>query len=71
LIDPRSGRPSASRWLEVTVAAGSCLAADVAAKAALLLSSDGPQWLEHQGLAGRFVGPGEKVETECWRASLS
>jgi thiamine biosynthesis lipoprotein len=71
LIDPRTGRPSTSRWLEVTVAAGSCLAADVAAKAAFLLSSDGPRWLEDQGLAGRFVGVGETVETERWRASLS
>ncbi len=42
LIDPRTGRPARSRWDEVTVAAGSCVAADVAAKAAFLLSKDGP-----------------------------
>jgi thiamine biosynthesis lipoprotein len=39
----------------VTVAAGSCLAADIAAKAALLLGDAGPAWLDGRALAGRFV----------------
>jgi FAD:protein FMN transferase len=70
LIDPRTGRPSDSRWDEVTVAAGSCLAADVAAKAAFLLSDDGPAWLDDRGLAGRF-GEGEVfVENRSWSESL-
>jgi thiamine biosynthesis lipoprotein len=55
LIDPRSGAPAASPWRDVTVAAPTCLRADVAAKAALILGFDGPWWLERQGLAGRFV----------------
>jgi len=55
LIDPRTGRPTTSRWRDVSVAAPSCLAADVAAKAALLLGGDGPDWLDERGLAGRFV----------------
>ena len=42
LIDPSTGRPARVPWLHVTVAAGSCLAADVAAKAALLLGPAGP-----------------------------
>jgi thiamine biosynthesis lipoprotein len=66
LIDPRTGRPSRSRWLEVSVAAGSCLAADVAAKAAFLLSDDGPGWLDERGLPGRFVGDGELVVNRAW-----
>ena len=55
LIDPAIGRPAASRWEQVTVAAGSCLAADVAAKAAFLRSEEGPDWLDALGLPGRFV----------------
>ena len=41
LIDPRTGRPADGPWRDVTVAAASCLAADVAAKAALLLGAAG------------------------------
>jgi thiamine biosynthesis lipoprotein len=55
LIDPHTGRPTASPWLHVTVAAESCFVADVAAKAALLLGVEGPDWLDARGLAGRFV----------------
>ena len=55
LIDPATGRPACTPWRDVTVAAGSCLAADVAAKAALLLGAAGPSWLDRRGLAGRFV----------------
>jgi FAD:protein FMN transferase len=71
LIDPRSGRPSTSRWLEVSVAGDSCVAADVAAKAAFLLSSDGPDWLDEHDLPGRFVGPDRTVTNETWRSALS
>jgi FAD:protein FMN transferase len=69
LIDPRTGRPSRSRWREVTVAAGSCAAADVAAKAAFLLDDDGPGWLDERGLPGRFVAPDELVVNRVWHES--
>jgi thiamine biosynthesis lipoprotein len=69
LIDPRTGAPSTSRWRQVTVAAGSCLAADVAAKAAFLLGDDGPDWLDDRGLPGRFVAEGEIVATDAWTAA--
>ena len=58
------------RWLEVSVAAESCAAADVAAKAAFLLSSDGPDWLDERDLPGRFVGPDRIVTNETWRRAL-
>jgi FAD:protein FMN transferase len=70
LIDPRSGRPASSRWSEVTVAAATCLDADVAAKAAFLLSDDGPGWLEERGLAGRFLAGDVVVTNRAWRESL-
>jgi thiamine biosynthesis lipoprotein len=71
LIDPRTGRPADVRWAEVTVCAGSCLAADIAAKAALLADGDGPGWLEHRRLAARLrARTGELVETGRWREAL-
>jgi FAD:protein FMN transferase len=71
LIDPRTGRPAESRWDEVTVAAGSCVGADVAAKAAFLLSDDGPSWLDDRGLAGRFRAGETVVANHAWRTELS
>jgi thiamine biosynthesis lipoprotein len=70
LIDPRTGRPARSRWDEVTVAASSCLAADVAAKAAFLLSEDGPGWLDEHGLAGRFTAGDEFAYSSAWSEAL-
>lgn len=71
LIDPATGRPSDSPWRDVTAVAGSCLAADVAAKAALLLGPAGPAWLDRRGLAGRFVArSGRVVVNEAWRQAI-
>jgi thiamine biosynthesis lipoprotein len=70
LLDPRSGRPAQSRWNEVTVAAATCLAADVSAKAAFLLSDDGPGWLDERGLPGRFCAGGEVVVNSAWADAL-
>ena len=53
----------------VTVCAGTCLAADVAAKTAFLLGDDGPAWLERQGLQGRFVAETEVVLAGGWPES--
>ena len=67
LIDPRSGSPSCSEWLEVTVCADSCLHADVAAKTALLLGLEGPDWLTSMGLPGRLrPRDGATVHTAAW-----
>jgi FAD:protein FMN transferase len=69
LIDPRTGRPTTSLWRDVTVAAPSCFVADVAAKAALLLGTAGPAWLDERNLAGRFVSHGGAVTlNESWSA---
>jgi thiamine biosynthesis lipoprotein len=70
LIDPRTGRPSTSPWQEVTVAAGSCVEADVAAKAAFLLGDDGPSWLDERGLPGCFRTAGVEVANTAWREAL-
>jgi thiamine biosynthesis lipoprotein len=72
LLDPRTGAPSESPWSQVTVSAGSCLQADIAAKAAFLLGEDGPSWLDERGLGGRFLDEdGTEVVNEIWRRALS
>ena len=71
LIDPASGRPAESPWDEVTVCGATCLAADVAAKAAFLLGEDGPDWLDARGLPGRFVEDGRTHENASWRAGVT
>ncbi len=70
LIDPASGLPSRARWRDVTVAAPTCLVADIAAKAALLLDDAGPAWLDERGLAGRFIEHDGTVTTNgIWTRS--
>ena len=72
LIDPRTGAPSASPWEQVTVCGLSCVAADVAAKAAFLLGEAGPAWLDVRGLPGRFVTAGCEIRTNhAWSQSLA
>jgi thiamine biosynthesis lipoprotein len=71
LIDPRTARPSDSRWREVTVSGGDCLTADVAAKTAFLLDGEGPAWLDRLGLAGRFLARrGGTLVNDAWRRAL-
>lgn len=70
LIDPGTGAPARSRWLEVTVCGATCLDADVAAKAALLLGDDGPAWLDERGLPGRFAAESGVLENACWRRAI-
>ena len=54
LVDPRSGRPVESRWRTVSVAAKSCVDANVASTASFMLD-DAPAWLEANGLPARLV----------------
>ena len=71
LIDPRTGRPARSCWDEVSVAASSCLAADIAARAAFLHSRDGPAWLDDRGLPGRFLAGDAVFENGAWRLAMA
>jgi thiamine biosynthesis lipoprotein len=70
LVEPATGRPSESRWEQVTVSGATCLDADVAAKAGFLLGEQGPGWLDGRGIPGRFVGAGgEIVENDAWHGA--
>lgn len=68
LVDPRTRRPSASRWTQVTACGASCVAADVAAKAAFLHGDDGPDWLDAHEIPGRFLDRERVVLNRTWRA---
>jgi thiamine biosynthesis lipoprotein len=63
LLDPRTGRPARSCWRTATVAAGSCVDANVAATAAVVLGADAPAWLTTRRLPGRLVSVDGCVET--------
>jgi thiamine biosynthesis lipoprotein len=70
LIDPGTGASSRSGWTQVTVCGGSCLWADVAAKAAFLLDGDGPGWLDRRSLAGRLLAGSRETLTESWQLAM-
>jgi FAD:protein FMN transferase len=71
LLDPRTGRPARAPWMHVTVCGASCIAADVAAKAAFLLGEEGPAWLDARNLPGRFRTASDEVVTNAsWERSL-
>jgi thiamine biosynthesis lipoprotein len=55
ILDPRTGRPARSRWTTVTVAAASCLDANAASTAAIVLGDRAPEWLSGRGLPSRLV----------------
>ena len=55
VIDPRTGCPAVTPWRTVTVAAATCVDANTASTAALVLGEDGPSWLEERRLPARLV----------------
>ena len=56
IIDPRSGRPAVGRWRTVSVAAATCVDANIASTAAIVLGEDAVPWLEDAGMPARLVG---------------
>jgi thiamine biosynthesis lipoprotein len=56
LMDPGTGRPVDGPWRTVSVTAASCLDANTASTAAIVLGADAPEWLEEHGLPARLVG---------------
>jgi thiamine biosynthesis lipoprotein len=55
LIDPATGQPAPGYWRTVTVAAGSCVDANIASTAAVILGPQARPWLEEHGLPARLV----------------
>jgi FAD:protein FMN transferase len=54
LIDPRNGRPAQSPWRTVSVAATSCVDANIASTASFFVD-DAPTWLTNRRLPSRLV----------------
>ena len=66
LVDPRTGRPAESPWRTVSVAAKTCVDANVASTASFLLE-DAPGWLEARRLPARLVSvDGESTVVAGW-----
>jgi thiamine biosynthesis lipoprotein len=63
LLDPRTGLPTAGPWRTVTAAAGTCVAANTASTAAVVLGADAPRWLREAALPARLVGTDGAVRT--------
>lgn len=55
IIDPSTGFPARTPWAMVTVAAASCVEANAAATAALIMGERGPAWLDELKLPARLV----------------
>lgn len=55
IIDPRTGRPVASPWRTVSVVAESCVDANIASTAAILMGESAPEWLSAHDLPARLV----------------
>jgi FAD:protein FMN transferase len=67
IVDPRTGRPADAVWKTATVAARSCVEANAASTAAVILGADAPAWLEARRLPARLVrAEGRVVRVGGW-----
>jgi thiamine biosynthesis lipoprotein len=55
IIDPQTGLPAESRWRTATVVAGSCVDANIASTAAIVMSAGAIPWLNANHLSARLV----------------
>jgi len=63
IVDPRTGRPAATPWRTVSVAAASCLDANAASTAAVVRGAAAADWLAGQRLPARLVSSDGAVRT--------
>jgi thiamine biosynthesis lipoprotein len=70
IIDPRTGEPARSSWRTATVAAATCVDANVASTAAILRDEQAVDWLRGLGLPARLVRrDGSVVRVAGWPAA--
>jgi len=55
ILDPASGRPALEYWRTVSVAAASCVAANIASTAAIVRGAGALGWLDSLRLPARLV----------------
>jgi thiamine biosynthesis lipoprotein len=69
IVDPSTGLPTQGPWRTATVAAGSCVDANIAATAAIVLGKLAVSWLETHGLPARLVdSQGNVSQLSGWPA---
>ena len=69
LIDPATGAPANTCWRTVSVFAASCLEANIASTASVILGPRAPHWLTERGFAARLVSAqGSVVSLGGWPA---
>jgi FAD:protein FMN transferase len=61
VVDPGTGWPAAPVWRTATAAARTCVDANVATTAAIVLGAAAPRWLEGRGLPARLVATDGEV----------
>jgi thiamine biosynthesis lipoprotein len=65
IVDPRSGAAAPVHWRTASVFAATCVDANAAATAAIILGPEAPSWLEELGLPGRLVRQDGAVTYTC------
>lgn len=72
IVDPATGRSTPPHWRTATVAAASCVDANTASTAAIVLGPSAVEWLTGTGLPARLVHiDGTVVELGGWPAAAS
>ena len=67
IVDPRTGRPAETPWRTASVCGATCVHANAASTAAIVLGDEAPAWLEAHGLPARLVREsGEAVHIGGW-----
>ena len=70
IVDPATGLPSQPYWRTVTVCAASCVAANTASTASVIMGPEAPAWLGAGRLPARLVGVnGSVTEVGGWPTS--
>jgi FAD:protein FMN transferase len=70
IIDPRTGSSAVTPWRTVSVAGATCVDANAASTAAVVLGADAPAWLGLRGLSARLAGQdGSVVVVGDWPRS--
>ncbi|MEH0108402.1 FAD:protein FMN transferase [Tersicoccus sp. MR15.9] len=62
ILDPRTGEPAPRTWRLVSATAPTCLTANAATTAAVVLGAAAPAWLEARGIHARLVSEGPDGE---------
>jgi thiamine biosynthesis lipoprotein len=67
IVDPRTGAPAVSPYRTISVAAASCVDANIATTAAMVRGRRAADWLESTGLPARLVThDGLVLHLNCW-----